>query len=300
MLYGAAGELARGVRISEPLLRPDVSAEVVIASIQDTHDRCPGLMRPEARAFIRSSVQSVCHELLLRGFDLTDLPDAFDLTEYARRWAGAQARQRCEYIDVMLPFLTRPFVQAALATHPRDRRDERVPIELLRYLSPELLALPLETPWARRGVAGRLMNWTETAPSQLRQRLLRRLRLASAGRPSAGRLRERLFVLERQLGRMRERCLDQHGSRRWEIIDRERFEFLTSDRANRRDRLRHHLSLFQALTAFEFEEELRRWVSGPARGPAADHASSESGALPNSARLRTQPGSDDGRWKLPR
>jgi asparagine synthase (glutamine-hydrolysing) len=261
LLYGVAGELGRAVRLDRRLLRERPSPARMIAHVQAIHDRDTGLLRPEAREAVRASVREACLALLEQGFEPLELPDAFDLTEYVRRWAGAQARQGTEYRDVILPFCSRAYVRAAFVTPLRERYLERIPLGLLAHAAPALVALPLDEPWAAQNLAQLAVGWASTAQTKLWRRVARRLH---PGRPlPAGRARERTFVLECHRQAERERCLDRSHSRLWQLVDRDRFDVVMSARTDQRERRRHHAMLYQALTAFAFEEDLEQLPAIP-------------------------------------
>ena len=261
-LYGAAGELGRGKRFTERfvLRRPTLGQAIALA--QRAFDGGGGLVRPEARELVRDHIARACTVLHQQGFDVTDVPDAFDLSEYGRRWAGSQARQIVDHKDVVLPFVTRHYMVAAFATPPIERLMERLPFELLKHLSPTLHALPFQRPWPPQHLALFLLGRVREVPSILSKRVTRRLRLWSrhTERADPGKMNDRMVVFERQRSAWRERYLDRRTSSLWQIIDRDRFEYLTSDRATPSQRMRHHMVMYQALTALAYEEDLESWV----------------------------------------
>jgi asparagine synthase (glutamine-hydrolysing) len=258
-LYGAGGELGRGVRLDEGYLLTPPSLARAEARAQSIFVRSKGLLRPEADEVLRAHVARTCRSLLERGFAPIELVEAFDLTEYGRRWAGAQARQVVDHKDVILPFFTQAYLRAGFATPAHERLMERVPFELLRHLSPELHALPFQKPWPRQRFAELLLARVLAEPGRQVQRVVRRL---SKPHPiAAGRKRDRLYVLEAHLPRWRERILDRADSCLWSIVDRERFERLTAEDAAPKREGRFPI-LYQALTAFMFEEDLQQWAGG--------------------------------------
>jgi asparagine synthase (glutamine-hydrolysing) len=259
-LYGAAGELARGVRFTPRFIlqRPTHGQARTLA--RNTFDRSNGLLRAEAQEALRGDIDKACRDLQDQGFAAIDIPDAFDLTEYGRRWAGAQARQMLDHKDTFMPFLTRSYMRAAFATPARERFMERVPFQLLKHLSPVLLEMPLQKPWPAQRF-GRLLLERALAVPRLRVRRFAR-GLRRHRHVPAGRKRERLFVLERQLPRWRERFLDRDRSSLWDVVDRNRFEYLTSNRVTQPELSRHQAILYQAVTAFTFDEDFEQWMHG--------------------------------------
>ena len=259
-LFGLGGELSRGKRL-EPffvLRRPEVKHAV--AHLQTSYRRGIGLLRPEARRWVREFFERTCRTLHEQGFSPVDLPDAFDLSEKGRRWGGSQARQVAEHKDVFMPFATRPYVRAAFATPATERLVERVPFLLLSHLSPELLALPGLSSWPPKSVAGLVLKEVASSPGALLERVIRRARRRRPGPAAPGSRSSRLPLLERQLPGWRERYLDRSDLHLWQVIDRERFEYLTSDRSTRAERTAQIVNLFQAATALAYEEDFAAWV----------------------------------------
>lgn len=259
-LYGAAGELGRSKRLNERFLLRRRSAAEAVTLTQSAFGGGTGLLRAEAKEVVRGHIEASCYALHEQGFAAEDLPDAFYLREFARRWSGAQARQGVERRDVVTPFLTRPYVRACFATPARERHMERVAYELIEYLSPALHAMPFETPWPPQRFSRLLLERLIASPEKLLGRVERKLKRKV--RITAGRKRERMFVLERLLPQWRERYLDRSSSSLWQIIDRERFEFVTSERASQAQRVRHHQALYQVATALAYEADLEQWVVG--------------------------------------
>ncbi|MDF1522352.1 MAG: hypothetical protein P1P87_05970 [Trueperaceae bacterium] len=262
-LYGVAGEFGRGTWLTEGfvLRRPNVAQ--AIEFVRRTFDRGSTFLRPEARALVRAHIEESCRALLDQGFEPIDLPYAFSLTEYSRRWGGSQARQGSEHRDVFMPFVTRAYMSAAFATPATERLLERVPYLLLEHLSSELRAMPGQKPWPPRSLAGLLAASATSAPRRLAERVVRRVSRRSPAR--IGRSRDRQVLLEDLRTRWRERYLDRGEADLWQVVDRERFEFVTSDRMAPAERSRHLVNLYQVVTALAYEEDFRGWAAG---GPA--------------------------------
>ena len=260
LLYGAGGERTRGKLLTPAfVLRPDAaSAERAVLRM---FDRGGPLVRPEARALVQAHIRRTCRALGELGFAPADVPDAFEATEHSRRWAAAQAFQRADHRDVFVPFFTRPYLYTALEIRPVDRLLESVPHHLLLYLSPDLRTAPSSTPWPPRTLAAALAQgvweriWQQ--PWDRAQRLARR---ALHGRPPRkARSREREAVLVSQLPKWRERFLDRTDATAWQVIDRDRFERLTSGSAGEREASAQLVNLYLAGTLLAYEEDLRAW-----------------------------------------
>ena len=259
-LYGAGGERGRGKLLTESfVVRPTLAA--ALALTLGKYDRGGSLLRPEARQVVREHIERTCRDLHDRGFAPADVPDAFVAAEHNRRWVGSQARQIVDHKDVVIPFVTRPYMRAAFATPAVERLMERVPYNLLRHLSPELHAMPFQRAWPPQDLGRLALGHAWDVGMRLKDRLRRRNGAAGAVLP--GRKNDRLVVMERLRTRWREQYLDRQGSSLWQLLDRERFEFLTSDRCTPKLRAHHLGVLFQAVTALAYEEDIEAWVGAP-------------------------------------
>jgi asparagine synthase (glutamine-hydrolysing) len=259
-LYGAAGEFGRGTWFTEGFVLRRPNAAQAIEFVRRKFSRGSTFLRPEARELVRAHIDDSCRALLDQGFEPIDLPYAFSLTEYSRRWGGAQARQGSEHRDVFMPFVTRAYMSAAFATPATERLLERVPYLLLEHLSSELRAMPGQKPWPPRSLAALLAASAASAPRRLAERAARRLSRTSSIR--VGRSRDRHVLLEDLRPRWRERYLDGGEADLWQVVDRERFEFVTSDRVPAEERSRHLVNLYQVVTALAYEEDFRAWAAG--------------------------------------
>jgi asparagine synthase (glutamine-hydrolysing) len=265
-LYGAGGERGRGLRFTEGFVLHSPSPAEAIAQTVRSFCRASTLVRPEVVVWVREHIERSCRGLLEEGFEPLDIPDAFATAEYGRRWGGSQARQIVDHKDVVLPFYTRAFMRAAFATPARERFMERVPFELLKYLSPELQRLPFGVPWPPQHLALLLARRAAARPDQFVQRVKGRL---TRGRVEpSDRIHDRLVVLERNRSSWRERYLDQSDSSVWQVIDRDRLAHLLSDRATPAQRKSQQRLVFQILTGLIYEEDLRAWTgASAARSP---------------------------------
>lgn len=239
------------------VVRPTVVA--AIAAVQAKWDRGRDIQRAETRQLARDHIERTCRSLLDLGFDAVDIPDAFKLVDKDRRWGGLQAFQRAEEVDVFVPFFQRAYIRAAFATPPAERLLQRVPHYLIHHLSPTLRALPSDSPWPPNSLPAyaTIIAWNRAA-NRIRRELRRfRPRL----RTVAARQRERIAVLLHQLPRWRERYLDGPNANAWRVLDRDRYEHLTSSRASVEEKAARLESLYLATTVLAFEEDLRAWAS---------------------------------------
>jgi asparagine synthase (glutamine-hydrolysing) len=258
-LYGAGGEHARGNYFSLPFIlkRPNL-ADAITETSKHFGRRKP-LLRPVAQQMALDEIGNGCRSLHEQGFAPVDIPDAFDLTQENRRWAGAQSRQGAEHIGAFSPFLTRPYVHAAFATPPIERLQERIPYQLIAHLSTELRAMPLDKPWPAQTLNGLIFQYLASQYKRLERRL-------KQPADAVGRTRDRLLILDQLIQRSRERYLDRSNSSIWRLVDRAGFESVTSDRASPSERMRNMASIYWIATMFEFEEDLAAWVRRPFSG----------------------------------
>ena len=276
-LYGAAGELGRGKRFTPEFVLRRTTLEHATELARRAFDRGRSLVRRETREAVYEHVERTCQALHERGVDVVDVPDAFDLTEYGRRWAGSQARQITDHKDVVLPFFTRAYMRAAFATPPQERLMERLPYQLLKHLSPQLHALPFQQPWPPQHLAAFLLA---RGPTRLVQRVMRRLRRSRG--LEAGRAKDRHITFERLRAAWRERYLDRTDSSVWQVVDRDRFEYLTSDRATSAERVGSQAVVYQAVTALAYEEDLEQWIR---ERRASDHQAARAALAPQRRRV---------------
>ena len=257
-LYGGGGELTRGKQLSPSfIVRPTISA--AIAAVQQVFDRGGRIQRAEARQLVRDHIERTCRSLFDLGFDTCDIPDAFKMVEQYRRWGAVQAFQRSDQTDVFVPFYLRAYIRTAFETPPAERFLQRVPHHLIRHLSPTLRAMPSDSPWPPNSLAAYA---TVIAWNRLTNRIRReRRRFRPTARTVAARQRERTAILLGQLPRWRERYLDRPNANAWQVLDRDRYEHLTSNRATDEEKAARLESLYLAATVLAFEEDLQAWTS---------------------------------------
>ena len=257
-LYGGGGELTRGKLLTPRfVVRPSVAG--AIAVVQQRLDRGGKIQRPEARQLVRDHLERTCRSLSDLGFDAVDVPTAFEMMEHDRRGGAIQTFQRSDNVDVFVPFYLRAYVRTAFAVPPVERLLQRVPHHLIHYLSPVLRAMPSGSPWPPNSLVAHAIATTW-------QRALTRIRRSrSRSKPAAqtvsAKHRKWVAMLSGQLPRWRERYLDRPDASAWQVVDRARFEHLTSDRATDAEKAASFESLFLAATVLAFEEDLEAWTS---------------------------------------
>jgi len=257
-LYGGGGELTRGKPLSPSfIVRPTFAAAVAI--LQRIFDRGAGIHRAEARRLVRDHIERTCRSLLDLGFDAVDIPTAFERMEHDRRWGAIQVFQRSDEVDVFAPFYQRAYIRTAFAVPPAERLLQRVPHHLILHLSPALRALPSDSPWPPNSLA---VHALIAAWHRLTKRVRReQRRFRPTVRAVRARTRERTAILLAQLPTWRERFLDSPNASAWHVLDRSRYDHLTSTRATDEERAACLESLFLATTILAFEEDLRAWTS---------------------------------------
>ena len=258
VLYGGGGELTRG-KLSSPsfVVHPTISSAIV--AVQRVFDRGGGIQRAEARQLVRDHIERTCRSLLDLGFHVTDVPMAFEMLEHDRRGGAIQTFQRTDQDDVFVPFYHRAYIRTAYTVSPTERLLQRVPHHLIQHLSPELRAMPSGSPWPPNNLA-------VYAVARTWKRVLARVRRARRrSRHKTGDVAVRtnipIATLSDQLPHWRERYLDRPDAAAWQVIDRARFEYLTSDRATVVEKAKHLEGLFLAATVLTFEEDLEAWTS---------------------------------------
>jgi len=256
-LYGGGGELTRGKLLTPRLvMRPSVAG--AIAMVQQRLDRGGNIQRPEARQTVRDHLERTCRALLELGFDVLDVPTAFEMMEHDRRGGAIQTFQRSDNVDVFVPFYLRTYVRTAFAVRPVERLLQRVPHHLIHHLSPVLRAMPSDSPWPPNSLAAHAIATTwQRALARIRRSRPRSKHTAQA---VSAKRHNWVAMLSEQLPRWRERYLDRRDSSAWQVIDRARFEHLTSERATDAEKGASFEGLFLAATVLAFEEDLEAWT----------------------------------------
>lgn len=257
-LYGGGGELTRGKMLTAPfVLRPSLSD--AIATVRARFHRGGGVLRAEVHQRVADHLEGTCRSLSELGFDAADVLTAFEMVEHDRRGGAIQAFQRSEQTDVFVPFYQRAYVRTAFAVSPAARLLQRVPHHLIHHLSPELRAMPSNSPWPPSSLAAYAVATTWNRASRRVRRARRRSPPVAADR--GARHRERIALLLGQLPSWRERYLDRKDATAWEVVDRARFEHLTSPRASEAEKASELEGLYLAATVLGFEEDLVDWTS---------------------------------------
>ena len=257
-LYGGGGELTRGKMLTPRfVVRPTIAE--AIAAVQRQFDHGDDILRVEARRAVGVHLERTCRSLFELGFDAADVTTAYEMIEHDRRGGAIQAFQRSDQTDVFVPFYHRAYIRTAYAVSPTARLLQRVPHHLIQHLSPELRAMPSDSPWPPNSLAAYALATTWKRVERRVRRARRRSRpvIQTAG----ARQRERIALLLKQSPRWRERYLDRVDANAWQAIDPTRFEYLTSSRASDEEKAKRLASLYLAVTVLAFEEDLEAWTS---------------------------------------
>lgn len=218
-----------------------------------------GLIKEVAVAHTRAYMSDFVEELVAGGVDLLDVPQLFWVFDRLGRAEGTLWRKSVPRYDHFSPYCTRPFVEAAFALKPLQLYSRPLHYQLTYVLSPKLHAKPFDTgswssqrTWAiwLKGICSLL--WGQL-PRALRQGLSR----VRAPRPErlqpAFEAFEHQATIEAKRQEIREICLDRPASPLWELVDRERFERITSEATDPNERLAYALKLYLILTLFMYE-----------------------------------------------
>jgi hypothetical protein len=209
------------------------------------------------------------HRLADEGVPLTNLSAVLYLDERCRRWATNNPRELAQTEDKVLPFLTRPYVDAVLASHPDDRATHQIHRQIINRLVPGMdTDPPVDWPWFEELVTVRR---SQVVVNEVMSRLPFGMRRASVA------IRDRLRTqnvaweswtpfdeaswLESQLGWARETALSRESSPVWSYLHRPTFERLLDPRTDAAERRMNQLPLYAALTMFLYEELERRMAA---------------------------------------
>ncbi|MBW2739632.1 MAG: hypothetical protein JRE64_12470 [Deltaproteobacteria bacterium] len=247
--YGAGGEIGRQFYENRGYYLHQHSVANVREFLQRRLITRSELVYPDVISTCRQYLNNFIDEALDDGFAAADMPAVFYTNERVRRWAGANLRQLMSYKDVFAPLCTRPFVRAALSLSLMQRYSETLHYSLTKLLTPELFAIPLEKPWrpqsSYRNYGNLLLDSALIklkAITHIKSPMRRKTKLSNLDR-----LYLRSNWLEVTLVKIRENCLD-HGGVLWDIINRDEFEKLTSNKVSSAERKQKIHSLLNTTT----------------------------------------------------
>jgi hypothetical protein len=265
-LAALAGESAREVFATADLLEPGATTGHLkrgVASILMTPPR--GLVRGAAYHVASDHLGAVMDDARERGVRVTELANAFYLEERCRRWASMNPRELAQTEDKVLPFLSRPYVSAAMSMAPADRWRQRLHRSLIRAFTPDIENEPSpDIPWRGAFVL-------PTRSQRIRRELVTRLPvevrrglvgLREARRPPATpRARTTPYDepawIEANLATIRDVCLADPGADLWSFVDRHALERLLAPGTPAGQRRLQQLPLFATIT-ITLADQLRR------------------------------------------
>jgi len=221
-----------------------------------------GLVSGEAFALTARHIRELLARWSDEGVPLENLPAAFYIDERCRRWGMNNPRELAQTEDKVLPFLTRPYVQAALSMQPDQRTLQRLHREIIRTLIPGFdVHPPVDIPWResvlRPNRRRRLMNEVlPRVPYIARRSLLaarERVRPRPVGRVLWSPYDEESW-LEANLTWARDIAFASEQSPVWDYVSRRKLEKLLEPGTAPAARRRLQLPIFAALTMFQFEQ----------------------------------------------
>jgi asparagine synthase (glutamine-hydrolysing) len=225
-------------------------------------NRPGGLVTRQAFALTARHISDLMARWSDEGVPLGNLPAAFYIDERCRRWATNNPRELGQTEDKVLPFLTRPYVQTALAMRPEERALQRLHRGIIRRLVPDLeLEPPFDIPWNEPGrpIRGRRRLMNEIGPRL--PYAARRAMVAARDRlrpPTVGRVvwspYDEESWLEANLGWARDVAFASDRSPVFSFIHRGKLEHLLRDGTSPDLRRLNQLPIFAALTMLLFEQ----------------------------------------------
>jgi len=228
-----------------------------------------GLVRGEAHRLARTHLRETVHRLADEGVPLTNLSAVLYLDERCRRWATNNPRELAQTEDKVLPFLTRPYVDAVLASHPHDRATHQVHRQIINRLVPGMdTDPPVDWPWFEELVT---VGRSQVLVSEVMSRLpfgMRRAYVAVRDRLRTQKVEWESWTpfdeaswLESQLPWARETALSRESSPVWSYLHRPVFERLLDPRTDAGERRLNQLPLYAALTMFLYEDLEQRMAA---------------------------------------
>ena len=263
-LHGACGEISRFSTLDRiTLARGLAAADLPGWLIGRTLTSGQGLLHPNTVSHAEQYLSGFARQCLDQGFDPLDVPEVyFVLTEWTAR---SNLHKSAAYCDTYSPYTSRSFLQAVFATPYSALLSEQLQYQMLRYLAPELCALPFDRgDWRRhRRWRDRISYRGANQLNQLRTRHPRWLSWLPAfhglGKQPVQPVwvfEKRQAFLDRQLPAIRQFCLDHPGSPLWQFIDRSAFESLTGDAVETPRAGEINKLLFQIATLFQYSQSL--------------------------------------------
>ena len=278
-LSAMCAESTRRAAAQEYLDAPGASLERALRYIPYSWLAIPrGLVRGEAFGVARQHLRELVQRHADEGVSLKNLANVIYLDERCRRWAPNNPRELAQTEDKVLPFLTRPYLEAALRSDPDDRAVHQVHRRVIRRLIPELEHEPrLDKPWFTDlvDISGKrklTMEIMSRLPYAIRRGIVASRDRLRPPRPTWERWTayDEASWLEPNLGWARDVALSSPSSRLWDYIHRPRLERLLNPATDASERRVHQLALFASLTMFAYEDVERRLRAGQATPDGLD------------------------------
>ncbi len=219
------------------------------------------LVRLEAYRLARAHVTATLNNALEDGFARDNLPAQLYLDERCRRWAPNNPRELAQTEDKVLPFLSRPYVTAALSIREDERLLERLHRAVISSLVPGLESDPpldrgwrdhLDRPSGSRVVRNRIMPLVPVAALRALVAVSDAVVQRQVSRTVLSPYDEESW-LETNLTFVRDVCLSNDRSDVWDYLDRPTFARLLDDRTPAIQRRLFQYPLFAAMTMLQYE-----------------------------------------------
>jgi len=260
-LWGVGGEIARGYYQKPELFLRGAGLEIVQGYLfSQLIKNYNGLILEEGISLVRGYMRYFVEQCLIAGFSPVDIPDALYAFERVGRRGGNNMHASIPFHDSFSPFCTRYFLEAAFAVTALQRCTESIHYEVTRFLSPELHRLPfVGKGWrSQQGAAHVLRTYGNLQWRRIRRKLARLKGMDKQDAKSSAALItdtmfNRLGWLEAKREAIREVCLSQEDSVVWRIVDRSKFERVTSPDTSTEERSRYLKAIFHIATLFYYE-----------------------------------------------
>lgn len=256
-LNGAGGEIARGIYNSVTrhgarfFLRGhnlDFVKQYLARQVIKSRDE---LLNQETIRIVQEYLENFVDEVIDEGFSPFDVPDVFYGYERVRRWAGVShlflGRQ---YRDVFAPLCTRPFMEQAFSISAPYRYTNLLHYQLIYFLEPKLHSFLMEENWPPQQP---IINFVHDFLHHQFKKIEKTIGISS--KHPATTQEEKWRWLESKIEYIRELCLDQSkSSPLWDLVNRPKFEQITSSDTNPLVRYPTQLTLWDVTTLFQYAQ----------------------------------------------
>ncbi len=267
--WGNGGELARGFYSKTNFYMTKHNKESIINFLFSTRIlRNDGLILQDGIELVQEYLRDFVTQAIDYGFPLIDIPDVLYAYQRAARRGGLSARGSSQIRDVFSPCCSRPFVEAAFSMPALQRYTQPLHYNLTRLLSPGLFNLPLDKdPWHFQHPLVNLLHVYSTEKLKSFRSKISKLKGDSKVKDSYKKstIFDDIRLFEAKREEMREICLDQNkDSSLWNIVDRSRFDKITSSDFDPANRKKYVNMLHRIVTLCYYDADDLRYAA-PAR-----------------------------------